>query len=145
MDYSICEAFSYGSPGLQKGLLIYDIACQWFINFWKRQSHNRYLKWPKAMVAGLKVAVGKFHIGGHELYCFVKFALNFVVGAGQVDGEIIETLWSALNKSSSSTRAMSLNHRRELIDAKCRDWNWQKIVGIGVCLTMYRAAELIGE
>lgn len=133
MDFSICEGFNYGQEGLPRGLLIYDIACQWFINFWKRQKHNPDLRWPKAMADGLRVAVGKFHIGGHQLNCFVRFALNFVFGAGQVDGEIIETLWAELNKSSGSTRAMSLCHRQELIDAKCRDWNWQKMIGMGTC------------
>src|ERR1700730_1803507 len=40
------------------------------------------------------VAVGKFHLGAHVKECFFKYSLNFITGAGQVDGEIMETLWS---------------------------------------------------
>jgi len=34
-----------------------------------------------------------------------KFSLNFVQGAGQLDGEILETLWSEFNKVSASARS----------------------------------------
>jgi len=57
--------------------------------------------------------------------------LNFVLGAGQQDGEILETLWSSLNKVSSSIRAMSKAHHHEVLDDFMRDSNWKKMVGIG--------------
>ncbi|KAG1730928.1 hypothetical protein EDD22DRAFT_788602, partial [Suillus occidentalis] len=41
-----------------------------------------------------------FHLSAHKLPCFVRFSLNFVNGAGQVDGEILETLWAPFNKIS---------------------------------------------
>jgi len=76
-------------------------------------------------------AVGKFHLGAHVRSCFPQFSLNFVLGAGQQDGEILETLWSSLNKVSSSIRAMSKAHHHEVLDDFMRDSNWKKMVGIG--------------
>ncbi|KIK78357.1 hypothetical protein PAXRUDRAFT_164216, partial [Paxillus rubicundulus Ve08.2h10] len=48
-------------------------------------------------------AIGKFHLSAHKLECYPQFSLNIIEGAGQMDGEIIETLWASLNKIQSST------------------------------------------
>ena len=63
--------------------------------------------------------------------CFPKFSLNFIQGIGQVDGEILETLWSITNKVSGTTRAMGKSHRSEVLDDIMYDSNWKKWVGIG--------------
>ncbi|KAI6094401.1 hypothetical protein EDD16DRAFT_1447608, partial [Pisolithus croceorrhizus] len=39
-------------------------------------------------------AVGKFHLAAHKLSCFPRYSLNFIKGAGHLDGEILETLWA---------------------------------------------------
>jgi hypothetical protein len=69
------------------------------------------------------VAVGKFHLGAHVKKCFWKYTLNFVVGAGQIDGEIMETLWSLFNKFAVMARAMSKAHRVEILNEHMRDVN----------------------
>jgi hypothetical protein len=79
-------------------------------------------------------AVGKWHLAAHIVECFSKFSLNFVEGAGQVDGEIMETLWSPLDEVSGLTQAMSVAHRQEVLDAYMNDSNWRKIVRIGESL-----------
>jgi hypothetical protein len=76
-------------------------------------------------------AVGKWHLAAHIAECFPKFTLNFVEGAGEVDGEILETLWSPLDEVSGLTQAMSVAHHQEVIDANMNDSNWKKIVRIG--------------
>ena len=78
----------------------------------------------------LITAVGKFHLGSHVDKCFYRHSLNFVEGTGQVDGEIIETLWSGLNPISAMARSMTKAHRREVLDDAMRDWNWKKLTGI---------------
>ena len=95
-------------------LVIYDICCQWIRNFDKRVQGSQYLSVPP--LTTIIPAVGKFHLGAHIRSCFPLFSLNFVHGAGQQDGEILETLWSNLNKVSSSIRAMSKAHRHEMLD-----------------------------
>jgi len=75
--------------------------------------------------------VGKFHLAAHVPRCFSRFSLNFVQGAGQLDGEILETLWSEFNKVSASAHSMSKAHRAEVYDDHMRDSNWKKIVCMG--------------
>jgi hypothetical protein len=74
---------------------------------------------------------GKWHLAAHIAECFPKFTLNFVEGAGQVEGEILETLWSPLDEVAGLTQAMSVAHRQEVLDAYINDSNWKKIVRIG--------------
>jgi hypothetical protein len=52
-------------------------------------------------------------------------------GAGHIDGEIMETLWSGMNKVSGAARSMSKSNRQETLDDYMRDSNWKKTVGIG--------------
>ena len=78
-------------------------------------------------------AVGKWHLATHIPSCFLKFTLNFVEGATQVDGEIMETLWSGLDEVAGLAQAMSLAHHQETIDEYMNDSNWRKIVHIGQC------------
>jgi hypothetical protein len=132
VDYSICNALNYRTEGLPDSLLIYDIGCQWWINFLLRLRRSQTLSIPERMK--LIVAVGSFHLGAHIPECFVLFSLHFVLGAGQLDGEILETLWAAFNKISPSARSMSKAHRREVYDDHMRDSNFKKLVGMGACI-----------
>lgn len=129
IDYSICQALQYNTAGLVEALVDYDVGCSWIVNFFERLSSSRFLSLPE----GLEIiaAIGKFHLAAHKCDCFVKFSLNFVHGAGQQDGEILETLWSSLNKIAGSTRAMTKSHRQEMLDDHIRDSNWKKLVHMG--------------
>ena len=62
--------------------------------------------------------------------CFAKWMLNFMQGAGHIDGEILEMLWSGMNKISGAARSMSKAHRQETLDDCVRDANWKKTVGV---------------
>lgn len=126
MDYSIVQAMNYKSKGIEEQQVIYDIACQWGVKFFERVDQSPYLDIPDELK--LILAVGKFHLGAHILECFYKHSLNFIEGTGQVDGEIIETLWSRLNHVSSTARAMSKPHRRDVLDDFMRDSNWKKLI-----------------
>ena len=111
-------------------LLIYDVNCQYLVHFDDRLQQVRcYLSRDREMtVFG---AIGKFHLADHVDSCFAKWSLNFMKGAGHIDGEIMETLWSGMNKVSGAARSMSKSHRQETLDDYMRDANWKKIVGIG--------------
>jgi len=76
-------------------------------------------------------AIRKFHLAAHIPECFHKFTLNFIEGAGEVDGEILETLWSNMDEVSGLTQAMSVAHHQEVIDDNMNDSNWRKIIRIG--------------
>ena len=100
IDYSICQALSFNTRGFEEALVEYDVACSWSINFQKRLLASKYLNLPKNL--NVIPAVGKFHLASHKDDCFAKYSLNFVKGAGQQDGEILETSWASLNKACGS-------------------------------------------
>ncbi|KAI6097074.1 hypothetical protein F5141DRAFT_1067350 [Pisolithus sp. B1] len=58
--------------------------CQWSVNFRSRVKNTPSLLLPP----GLETvpAVGKFHLVAHKLSCFPRYSLNFVKGAGHLDG-----------------------------------------------------------
>jgi len=107
IDYAVCQSLC-SMAGNSRVIAIYDVACQWSCNFKKRVKNSKYLDIP----ANLQIipAVGKWHLGAHVAECFPKFSLNFIQGIGQVDGEILETLWSITNKVAGTTRAMGKSH-----------------------------------
>ena len=135
VDYSICQALSYKSAGIDKALIIYDVACQWYAKFPHRVEACPALQIPEDLE--IVPAVGKFHLSTHKLECFARFSLMFIQGAGHIDGEILETLWAPFNKISTIARSMSLAHRQEVYDDHMRDSNWKKLVGIGSALFLY--------
>ena len=128
MDYALSESLSYNTKGIKRAIVMYDIMCQYGIHLLERFKQSPYLNIPKNMV--IDKGIGQFHIHGHQDQCFARFSPNFIVGAGQIDGEIIETLWANLNSIAPSTRHMSIAHRREIIDAHMNDSNWKKLVKI---------------
>lgn len=132
MDYAICMALKYHSEGLPEGVPIYDIICQWWKNFLKRLRQSHFLSIPQGMK--LKYAVGSFHLTSHIPECFALFSLHFIQGMGQIDGEILETLWSEFNKVAPWARSMTTSHRREIYDDHMRDSNWKKLTGMCMLL-----------
>jgi hypothetical protein len=135
MDYAICHALAYNTDGLAEALIAYDVACQWSIHFDERVQQSVHLDLP----SGLRYipAVGKFHLAAHREQCFAQFSLNFVHGAGQQDGEVLETLWANLNKAAGSIRAMTKAHRQEMLDEHISDSNWKKLVNMGMFCICY--------
>ncbi|KAK7692299.1 hypothetical protein QCA50_003924 [Cerrena zonata] len=127
MDYAFLNALNYISF-LLLFMLMYDIMCQWFPNFFARiqvQAVSELIKIRDDIV--IKRAIGLFHVHGHVKECYPRYASTFIRGAGIVDGEIIETLWHVLNDTASSARAMSWYHRQEYIDCHMGDSNWKKL------------------
>ena len=132
MDYAICKASEYNtSDGMRllPILIIYNIVCQWWINFRKRVQGSMTLNFSE--FRHVMVAVGKFHLGAHIKSCFWKYSLNFIEGSGQIDGEIMETLWALFNKFARMGRAMTRAHRWELLNDHMQDVNHKKMVGMG--------------
>ena len=130
VDYSVSNGLSFNSQGLRESILIYDIYCQYGVHFEERLENNsEYLyRDPDMKIFG---AIGKFHLADHVDSCFSKWTLNFLKGAGHIDGEILETLWSGMNKISAGARSMGKANRQETLDDYMRDSNWKKTVGMG--------------
>lgn len=129
MDYSISEALQYRTAGLVLIFLLYDIMCQYWVNFLRRFQGSQYLTVPPGMQ--IKRGIGLFHVHGHQDSCLFRFAPSFVSGARMIDGEILETLWEPLNGMAASTRTSTLALRQEVLDDHMGDSNFKKMIRIG--------------
>jgi hypothetical protein len=130
MDWSLSEALATTNVGRIKYVMdIYDIICQYWIHLQERIDVNPFLHIPDHIQ--MIFAIGLFHVHGHKDECLYRWATNYVPGAGVVDGEVLETLWSVLNKVSPGTRTASLAHRTEMLDDHMNDSNWKKMQHIG--------------
>ena len=76
MDYSICNALAYYTEPMDSVLIMYDVACQWSINFHQHVQDSDFLSLPA--MTDLIAAVGKFHLAAHVSSCFARLNLNFV-------------------------------------------------------------------
>ena len=129
MDYSFCNAVNVTAPGIPRVLLLYDIACEYGVHLMDRIRSSPTLSLPD--VLEVVKGIGAWHVHGHIPQCFPRYYPGFIPGAGNVDGEILETLWSNLNLISRSARGMSTSARQETLDDHMNDSNWKKLVGMG--------------
>ena len=129
MDYSLSQALS-NLAGIPSAIILYDIMCQYGKHLRRRMKDGPYLQVPDGLE--IRQGIGLFHVHGHQDKCFPRYAPNFIPGAGQVDGEILETLWAPLNNIAGSTRGMTAAHRREILDDHMQDSNWKKLIRMGL-------------
>ncbi|KIM61909.1 hypothetical protein SCLCIDRAFT_120619, partial [Scleroderma citrinum Foug A] len=117
----------------QKVVTFYDINCQYSQNLVCWIWSNNFI----SLLDGLQILPGIriWHVHGHKLECFPRYALNFIPGAGRVDGEILETLWSSLNIISPSARGMATPHQQESLDFQMSDSNFLKMVWMSLVLS----------
>ncbi|KAF8835199.1 hypothetical protein BDN67DRAFT_913462, partial [Paxillus ammoniavirescens] len=108
----------------------YDINCQYMKNLGKRLTGNAFIAIPPDLP--IVPSIGIWHVHSHQAKFHARYAQSFIPGAGRVDGEIIETLWSILNIISPSARGMSFPHRQELLDYQMNDSNFQKMIRMGM-------------
>ncbi|KAI6143307.1 hypothetical protein BKA82DRAFT_4017598 [Pisolithus tinctorius] len=109
MDYSLANALQYNMTGINRVLCFYDINCSYMKNLHTRESE-----------CGMCTV--------HKQECYARYAPLFMQGAGWVDGEIIETLWSLLNIASTSAQGHEFPTSQELLDFQISDCNFMKMI-----------------
>ena len=126
MDYALVHSLQHKVDPAQQVIHFYDVNCQYNKNLHRRIANNQIISLPP----DLKIVpgIGIWHVHGHQTQCFARYAPNFIPGAGNVDGEIMETLWSSLNIISPSTRGMVTPHRQEMLDFQMNDSNFVKMI-----------------
>ena len=128
MDYAFVNAINFVND-TETVMVIYDIVCKFMANFKERRMQlPEFLATPLGI--HIKKAIGLFHVHGHIKECFARYAPTFIKGSGMLAGEVIETLWSPLNHTASSARAMTWYHRQEYLDSHMSDSNWKKLIGM---------------
>lgn len=131
IDYGLVQAVKNTNTDLAPMVIYaYDINCQHYKNLQKRVTKGKYLSFQPGL--NLIHAIGMFHVHGHQDVCYGRFALRFIPGAGQSDGETLERLFSVLNGVSTITRTMTLAHRTETLDAHMGDNNFKKMINMGM-------------
>ncbi|KAI6140502.1 hypothetical protein BKA82DRAFT_4450509 [Pisolithus tinctorius] len=126
MDYSLANALQYNMTGINHVLCFYDINCSYMKNLRTWVRNSAFIDIPDSMQ--IMPGIGMWHVHGHKQECYARYAPLFMQGAGWVDGEIIETLWSLLNIASTSAQGMSSPHRQELLDFQISDCNFMKMI-----------------
>lgn len=114
-------------------ILSYDIICQWSIH-WEERFTKTFNSLGKYKTRNLQLikAIGSWHVHGHKAVCLARYGFQWILGAGQMDGELVETLWAYLNGLSRTARAMTKAHREECLNDGLNSWNLKKILNTGV-------------
>ena len=110
MDYAFINALKL-VISCKMFLLMYDIMCQWYPKFPQHiESVHEALGVASDFLQTLtiKSGIGLFHVHGHIKECYPRYAPSFIIGAGIVDGEIIETLWIILAKDARGCASMDI-------------------------------------
>ncbi|SJL16269.1 uncharacterized protein ARMOST_19789 [Armillaria ostoyae] len=121
-------------------IISYDIACQWFVNLYKRMN-----SWPESIKPSdnltLTPAIPKFHEPAHEEEGHEQFSCNLLPGMGASDLEVPERIWGPHNAVANSTKTMGPRSRMDVIDDHFGFWNWTKYASMGTTLARkYKAA-----
>ncbi|KAJ7765192.1 hypothetical protein B0H16DRAFT_1717745 [Mycena metata] len=129
IDWMFSTIMRWKHPRLHK-VVSYNIICQWF-----KKLFERLLKMPAAVrffivTAPYQFVIPKMHIHSHTLACQLVFSLNFLLGAGQTDGEGIERPWANLGGVATSMREMGPGSHRDTLDSHLSYWNWSKLITI---------------
>jgi len=115
-------------------LISYDIACQWFINLFKRIDTH----WPEEIKPrpGTKLipAIPKLHEPMHQTANHQVYSLNYIPGVGLSDCECPERVWGPHNILGNSTKTQGLGSRQDVLDDHFGFWNWCKYIGQGTTL-----------
>ncbi|KAJ7089513.1 hypothetical protein C8R43DRAFT_1142184 [Mycena crocata] len=127
MDYIFASLARHIDPRLFK-VVSYDIVCQW----WKYLK-GRLAKLPPHLrlyivMKLMHFVIPKMHIHSHTVACQVLFSLNFLLGAGQTDGEGIERPWANIGAVATSTREQGPGFRHDTLDDHWNYWNWVKLI-----------------
>jgi len=83
------------------------------------------------------LSIGLFHVSGHVWECFLCFYPSFITGTGQVDGEIMKSLWSVLNEISPSTQNVTVAGHIEMLDDHMGNSNFKKMLDISMGIVIF--------
>ncbi|KAJ3500320.1 hypothetical protein NLJ89_g9853 [Agrocybe chaxingu] len=138
MDYIFTSVVRF--VALSIILISYDIACQWFINVFKRMERwPAELRIPSTMT--LIPAILKLHEPMHTVANHQVYSLNYIPGVGQSDLETPEHVWSGHNAVGNATKSQGPGSRHDILNDHFAFWNWLKYTSLGeTLLCKYRRA-----
>ncbi|KAF9550947.1 hypothetical protein CPC08DRAFT_738337 [Agrocybe pediades] len=122
-------------------LISYDIACQWFVNLFRRIEEH----WPEGIKPSVNTkfipAIPKLHEPMHGKANHKVYSLNFIPGVGESDLETPERGWAFHNALGKSTQTQAPGSRHDILDDHFNFYNWLKYISLGTTLMRkYKAA-----
>lgn len=72
--------------------------------------------------------IGLFHIQAHKETCQGLYTLTHTEGAGLLDGETVERVWSETNGVGAATSQMGSGHRHDILNETFNAHNWRKLL-----------------
>ncbi|KAF9033364.1 hypothetical protein BJ165DRAFT_1303065, partial [Panaeolus papilionaceus] len=131
VDYAFVKALQHTHVDVrQKVTIIYDITCQYSIHLRARIDELLSAGVPNLRELVIDHAIGLFHVHDHKDECFFRFSPTFIPGLGTVAGEILESLWAALNEISIAVRTSGPAFCMEMLDDHTNDSNHKKILNM---------------
>lgn len=135
MDYLLLSALRQHRANLDiKRLpvnIIYDIACQYSRNLFKRMpKHDASMQISKD-IANFRFFIPKFHLAAHGSSCQTRYSLNWNSNVGRTYGERIEQEWSHINKCAAATLEQGPGARHATLDDQWGGWNWRRTIDLG--------------
>lgn len=128
MDYILGSAIQ--GAALLLLIISYDIACQWFVNLYKRMK-----SWPEEIRINPKITtravIPKLHIRSHQEQGHAQHCLHWTMGGGQCDCEGPERIWMPHNALGNATKTQGPGTRHTNLDVHFGFWNWLKYIGLG--------------
>jgi len=113
-------------------VISYDIACQWHKKLGERMKIFPPEEDLSHSIRHIRYLIPKFHLPAHVEACNLAFSFNLTRGVGRTDGEAPERGWANINPAAQSTKEMGPGSRRNTLDDHFGDWNWKKIIKMGI-------------
>ncbi|KAF9033343.1 hypothetical protein BJ165DRAFT_1309566, partial [Panaeolus papilionaceus] len=131
VDYAFVKSLQSTDVDVrQRVTILYDVACQYFVKLRGRIDPMLASGDPDLRALVIDRAIGLFHVHAHKDQCFFRYSPTFIPGLGTVAGEILESLWAALNDISISLRTTSLSYCAETLDDHATDSNHKKMLNM---------------
>ncbi|KAF9493235.1 hypothetical protein BDN71DRAFT_1483564 [Pleurotus eryngii] len=121
MDYIVLSTLT--NLALHALMIIYDIACQWEVNFhsWMSMLPSSLHISPTVQVT---YAIPKCHLHAHQISCQSLNSLNLKPSI----------YWSLINPAANSTKEMGAGSHHDTLDDLFGYHNWLKTIGLGLSL-----------
>ncbi|KAJ7074866.1 hypothetical protein B0H15DRAFT_925610 [Mycena belliarum] len=111
-------------------IFTYDIACQYYKNFWDRMRKLPQYLHLNIPPSNLFFYVPNFHLPPHKDDCHGPFSLHFAPGVGMSNGEGIEQNWENSNGAASQTKQMGPGSRQDTLDDILGAHNYRKTLAL---------------
>ncbi|KAJ7207760.1 hypothetical protein B0H12DRAFT_1034419, partial [Mycena haematopus] len=109
-------------------IISYDIACQYYKNFWTRMAALPQWMHLRMDHANVWFKVPNFHLPPHLPSCHSAFSFHYMWGAGRTHGETVEQNWEFTNGAAASTKMMGVGSRHATLEDLFGFHNWRRTV-----------------